>query len=369
MKKPDPLEHIVYISLPENFSHTIGSFTVNPAVLIPVEISEDDPEISIQNLSWEMIVSGMLKVLAYNPTHKDSGYYRDFVYAVKPDIVYELSQVGILKARNKDFEIAEEIFTVLKNLDPGNIHHTLNLALAYQDHAAVCEKIGNQELAEEYRQAAFDEYKIALASAPDNQDVNYHAGYFFLKQGNFARAKELFSFYLKIASNTKKAKHVQGILEEISRYELDDRLFSEAYDFIRLGKEEEAITRITEYLERHPDVWNAWFLLGWANRRLSRFAEGEKAFLKAIELKADVSDVFNECAICQMELGKYDESRLMLNKALSMEPENIKIISNLGILSLKEGKREDARGFFETVLEIEPQDPIAKKYLEFMQKQ
>ncbi len=366
MKKPNPLEKIVFISIPENYSRTVGNFTVDPAVLIPVEIPGNDPETSIQNLSWEMIISGMLKILAYDPGHRDASYFKRFILAVKPDIVYELSQVGILKARNKDFEIAEEIFTVLVNLDAENIRHRLNLALVYQEHAAVYEKVGNEGLSDEYGGLAFDVYRKVLEMAPDNQDANYHAGYFFLKQGNFAKAAELLSFYLKVATNPKKTKHVRAILAEISRHELDDRLFSEAYDFIRMGREEEALEKVGDFLRKHPEVWNAWFLLGWANRRLSRYEEGEKAFIKAIELKADMSDVYNECAICQMELGKFSESRLMLNKALAMEPENIKIISNLGILSLKEGKKEDALGFFKTVLEIEPADPVAKKYLEFI---
>jgi hypothetical protein len=44
VKRPNPLEKIIFISIHENYTRTIGSFTVDPAVLIPVEIPGNDPE-------------------------------------------------------------------------------------------------------------------------------------------------------------------------------------------------------------------------------------------------------------------------------------------------------------------------------------
>jgi Flp pilus assembly protein TadD len=115
-------------------------------------------------------------------------------------------------------------------------------------------------------------------------------------------------------------------------------------------------------------VPNAWFLLGWANRRLARYAEGRDAFMKALDLGSPHADLLNELAICLMELGELAESRKRLGEALALEPENTKVISNLGILSLKRGDREEALGFFRTVLEIEPEDRIALRYIEKLGK-
>jgi Flp pilus assembly protein TadD len=111
-------------------------------------------------------------------------------------------------------------------------------------------------------------------------------------------------------------------------------------------------------------VWNGWFVLGWALRLLDRWADGEAAFKKTIELGGDNSDTRNELAICLMEMGDIAAAGRELEAALKKEPENTKIISNLGVLALKTGDKEKAAAFFRTVLELDSGDPVAKKFLE-----
>ncbi|HRZ89591.1 MAG TPA: tetratricopeptide repeat protein, partial [Spirochaetia bacterium] len=143
-----------------------------------------------------------------------------------------------------------------------------------------------------------------------------------------------------------------------------DSAFKEAYDFIRLGREEEGIGKAREFLSSYPKVWNGWFLLGWGCRRLKRWAEGREAFEKAIELGAEDADTYNELAICLLELGEYRECRKRLEAALRLEPDNVKIVSNLGTLALKQGRPDEAERFFRTALELDPRDPLARSLLE-----
>ena len=171
---------------------------------------------------------------------------------------------------------------------------------------------------------------------------------------------------LELKKQVKISDNLQKILNEISTNDQMDELFNEAYDFIRLGNEQDGIDKITEFIKKNPKVWNAWFLLGWAHRRLSQYTEGKKAFEHALEIGPEHSDTLNELAICQLELQEYPQCRKTLEKALIIEPGNVKIISNLGILSLKEEKLEEAERHFRLVLELSPEDPIATNYLEFI---
>jgi Tfp pilus assembly protein PilF len=41
-------------------------------------------------------------------------------------------------------------------------------------------------------------------------------------------------------------------------------------------------------------------------------------------------------------------------------------MSNFGVLALKEDDPTEARRYFETVLELEPEDPVAQRYLEYL---
>ncbi len=365
-EEPIQLKNIVYISIPEEMEAEVGDFKVNPSILLPVELPEGEEQTYLENLSWEMIVAAMLKVLAYAPNHEHADYYRSFILAVKPDIEDELTYSGVFKAKNQDYGLAAEIFLALTHLDPADVGSRVNLALVYEKRSEAYKKAGNDNLAGEFFELAAQTYSRIFEIDPDAPEARLNAGYFFLKNDAFLKAKEHLSKYIEVSEDKKHHKEVLEILEKLKARDNLDTLFKEAYDFIRLGKEKEGIERIEKFLETSPNISNAWFLLGWAKRRLGRYGEGKKAFLKAMELEKPHPDLLNELAICLMELGEYEESRKKLSEALRLEPENIKIISNLGILALKQDHIEDAKGFFKTVLDLEPEDPIAQKYLDFL---
>ena len=152
-------------------------------------------------------------------------------------------------------------------------------------------------------------------------------------------------------------------LKEINDNALNDTRYKNAHNFIREGRAQEALDCIRGFIERYPDIWNGWFILGWALRLLGRWKDGEAALNKTMELGGANSDTRNELAICLMETNDLSGSKKQLETALKDDPENIKIISNLGVLALKNGEKEKAFGFFRTVLEIDKNDPVAKKYL------
>ena len=75
----EKLAGIVFISLPLNLQEKFGELELEPDRLLPVETGANDEKWNIAELSWEMIVSGMLKILAWKPEHEDAEYYRRFI--------------------------------------------------------------------------------------------------------------------------------------------------------------------------------------------------------------------------------------------------------------------------------------------------
>ncbi len=359
----NPLSNIGYISIGKDINESIGDFRIDPNIMLPIEFPPGKDTLTPDDITWEAIISAMLRILAYNPEHENADYFREFILAVKPDIKDELTEAGILKARNKDFDIAIEIFMALEGLFPDCAITKLNLALVYEDRAYHYTRVEKKELAERYFDLAFSTYKRALTVDPSNPKIHYNFAYFFLKQKNYEKAKEHFELYLKWGEDKNKLAEAKKIVEEIQKNFLMDKLFKEAFDYIKMGKEKEGIEKIKLFLKEHNNVWNAWFLLGWGYRRLGMYEEGKEAFLKALKYHKPLPDTLNELAICLMELGKYDESFEKLKEALKLEPENTKVISNMGMVALKKGDKEEAKGYFRTVLEIDPEDPVAKHFL------
>jgi tetratricopeptide (TPR) repeat protein len=338
-----------------------GSFSIDPAIPLPVELAPGTAELDLQDLSGEMILAGMIRILTEDPDRENADYYRRFVLALRPDILGEFTEAAIIKARNGDYAIALEIMDALKGLFPRSPVVLLNRALILESSAESPERTVPGETPE----AAPDlkAYEEVLALDPPFPDALFNAGFFFMKRQNFEQARDCFSRYILLAEESEKKERAEAILEEIERNSLDDETFREACDLIRRGDEQGGLLKIRDFLEQRPDDRNGWFVLGWGLRKLGRWEDGAAAFKKAIELGEDSADLLNELAICLMELGDYAEARRRLETALRKDPENVKIISNLGVLASKTGDTGLAAGFFRTVLELDPEDPVARVYL------
>jgi tetratricopeptide (TPR) repeat protein len=365
------LRRLVFIELPASFAKSLGPFTPDPAIPLPVETTPVasgakvlSPErFDPYSLTPEALVAGMLRLLAWRPDHEHAGYYRAFVKAVKPDILAELSEAGIVKARNKDWEIAEEIFLALAGLFPEAPEPLLDLAILSEDRAELYEQSGREALAEEMDGRAFDAYKRLLALEPPFPPAFFNAAFFFLRRRSFERAASLLDTYVKLGDDEDKLARAKEVLQKLGEQGYLDNLFKEAFDFIRLGEEEKGLAKAEEFIRLHPGVWNGWFLVGWADRRLGRWDEGREAFEKALILGAEGVDSLNELSICLLELGRLGEARKALERALRIEPENVKVIVNLGVLAVRQDRTREAMGFFRSALEIDPEDPAAKAWL------
>jgi tetratricopeptide (TPR) repeat protein len=355
-----------------SFSHTHGGhaegFTIDSSIPLPVELEEGEESLAElgEKLSWEMILSGMIRVAASSlpelpPQWID--YYRAFVLAVKPEIYNEFTGAAIVKAKNGDFDMALEIILALEGLFPLAPGAVLNKALILEDKSADLEKNGRTEEAEKCYSLAAEAYQKVLSLEPVLPDALFNAAFFFMRRKEYRKAREYFSEYLPLADDPEKKEKAQSLAEEIRNRALDDDSFLRALDFIQHGEEQKGLENIRDFLERRPLVWNGWFVLGWALRKLGRWQDGLESFRKALELGGGNSDTRNEMAVCLMELGDLSGAGKELEAALREDPENVKIISNFGVLAGKAGDRQKAAAFFRTVLELAPDDPIARAWL------
>lgn len=375
MKPFDPLDSIFFITLSEDVSLLLNDIDLDCSIPLPVQknISSDD-EFDISKLTPEMIFAGILTVLAYDSKNKNLPYYRKLITNARPDIKKELSEAAILKTKNEDFDIAEEIFAALRGLDPDDIAIVLNTALFFDQRAESYRRSGLLEDADAYDESAHRYYKMAMEDDHAPADVYFNAGFFYLKQRNFSRAKDCFDTFLSLTADLQdedltdnekyKKQRAKEIVNDITSRNLEDEQFKAAFDFISMGQEERGLEEIREFIARNPKVWNAWFLLGWGLRRLGRWEDAKAAFAQSIECGSTEIDTLNELAICHMELGEFNESRKCLSNALSLEPENTKIMSNMGCLELKMNHPDIAKKYFQAVLEFSPEDTIALKMLE-----
>ena len=381
MNPANPLETIYYIGLPENFVQSDDAFKIDPSIKLPVQKKVNDApgDFDPSQITSEQILAGILTVLAYDKKNEHLDYYRSIIKKVKPNIKKELCEVAILKTKNEDFDLAEEIFLALIGLEPEDVALTLNMALFLDQRADSYRNSGLIEDADAYDADAFSYYKKAMEEEPPLPDVFFNAGFFFMKQHKYREAKDSFETYIALTCDVNdddlgengiyKKERAQEIVNFINEQNMDDQTFKDAYDLISRGEEEKGLEQIREFLVKNPKVWNAWFMLGWGLRKLERYDDAKQAFLEALKYGGDTNpDTYNELSLCYVQLKDFKEAKNSLMKALSLDPENTKVISNLGYLSLAQGDIQTARNYFQTVLEIDPKDVIAAAELLKLEK-
>ena len=372
MNPSSPLDSVYFINIPEGFSLSDKAFHLDTTIPLPVQKKAEDAPgtFDMKSLTEEQILAGLLTIMAYDPKNEHILYYRSILKHARPNLKKELGEAAILKAKNEDFDLAEEIFLALHGFDPEDMTVVLNTALFFDQRADSYRRSGLHEDADAYDEDAQNYYREALDAEPALPDAFFNAGFFYLKQRKYKEAKDVFETYLALTCDVKdedlgengiyKKNRAQQILNDISNSNMDDDHFKAANDLINRGEEEKGLDEIRKFIEKNPNVWNAWFMLGWGMRKLGRFNEAKMAFEKALTLEGgETSDTYNELSICLLESGDIKGAKKLLEKALVKDSENTKIISNLGYVALKEGNPSMAAGYFQTVLEIDPNDRIA----------
>ena len=381
MNAVNSLESVFYISMPENFKLSDESFQIDTSIQLPVQKKDSDAPgvFNPSEITAEQILAGILTVLAYDRKNEHLDYYRSLLLKAKPEIKKELCEAAILKTKNEDYDLAEEIFLALIGLDPEDEAIILNMALFLDQRADSYRRAGLFEDADAYDADAYAYYKQAMDSDNPIPDAYFNVGFYFMKQYKYREAKDSFETYLALTcdysdedmgeNGVYKKERAQEILNEIKNQNMDDVRFQNAFDLISKGEDEKALEEIRLFLQNNPEVWNAWFMLGWALRKMGRFEDAKQAFLEAIKFGAEKNaDTLNELALCSIQLREFSLTKKYLLDAFALEPESTKIISNLGYLALAEGNKQEARNYFATVLEYDSNDKIAAAELLKLEK-
>ena len=379
MNPSNPLDTVYFINFSDDVKLSGKGIHIDPTIPLPVQKKDKDAPgtFNMKELTEEQILAGLLTIMAYDSDNKNILYYRSLLKNARPNLKKEMTEAAILKTKNEDWDMAEELYAVLRGYDPEDVPTILNSALFFDQRADSYRRNGLIEDADAYDDEALHFYKMAMDNEPAVPDAFFNSGFFYLKQYNFAEAKSCFETYLALTCDETddsmgenglyKKNRAQQLINQINNRNMDDDHFRAAHKLIANGEEEKGLEEIRAYLQKNPDVWNAWFMLGWGLRRLERYEDAKKAFEKALTLDGgETADTYNELAICCMEENDLPKAKKYLEKALSMDSENTKIISNLGYIALKEGNPALAASYFQTVLEYDPNDKIALAELKNM---
>lgn len=343
------------------------TFRLDPNIMLPVQLKSASSRLTPDAISLESIVSGMLTVIAYDESHKDVSYYKDFVLTVDPMLPDKLCKAAIAKEEQKDYEFSEELFLAVYHLLPQSAS-CINLATLYSYMAVDARDKGDEEKEDEYLLSAKRTLSDGLRRFGENEEVLAEISSFEAFMGNLEEAKEYLERYMAVAAEGEKKQEMKKLLSRIDLQLENDEEIKEAYDFIMLDETDKAIAAAEKFISKNPGIWNGYFLRGWALRKAGRFEEAKADQMKCLELGEHSADIYNELSIDELESGDRELAKTYLETAADLDPDNLTVASNLSFLYLQDSQYDEAREYLEKARFLSGSDEIVRNLIEEYEK-
>ena len=120
------------------------------------------------------------------------------------------------------------------------------------------------------------------------------------------------------------------------------------------GKLEEAIEAYNKALAIKPDYAEAYNNMGIALQEQGKLEEAIEAYNKALAIKPDYAEAYYNMGIALKEQGKLEEAIEAYNKALAIKPDYAEAYNNMGNALKEQGKLEEAIEAYNKALAIKP---------------
>ncbi len=352
------LEQVFFISMEGRSDFFIENFQVREDVPLPVLASSET--LSKEDITPDNIILGMFRVIRDNENDENINYYRDFIYAVKPDVDAQLTSAALEAENNGDYTEAIDIYTGLLRLNPDSSDHLLNCAVCYNEYSLHLFDKGEEDLAFKMEEEAFRYFKM-LDDIPEKNDrIYYYLGRFYLSKENYEKAIEYFKDFIGTTDDVERKKEVLEALKMIQSLGVLNEDYRYAQELTEADKDDAALESIEKFIEKYPLNWNGCYLKGFILRKLERYEEAIDFFKKALNFNGNEVDLYNELGLCYMNLENYNKSELYFVKALRYAPEDMSIYYNLAILAYRKKDMKEALKYCEIINEFSPNDLKAK---------
>ncbi|MDA9813374.1 tetratricopeptide repeat protein, partial [Planktomarina temperata] len=134
------------------------------------------------------------------------------------------------------------------------------------------------------------------------------------------------------------------------------------------GKLDEAIEAYKKALAIKPDYADAYNNMGNALKDQGKLEEAIEAYNKALAIKPDYAEAYNNMGIALKDKGKLEEAIKAYNKALAIKPDYTEAYNNLGATLQDQGKLEEAIKAYNNALAIKPDFADAHRLLSLLTK-
>jgi protein O-GlcNAc transferase len=178
------------------------------------------------------------------------------------------------------------------------------------------------------------------------------------KKGEIEEATKLYQSVLQAFPKNMRAQQGLAALSKPKQNDAAQAVPQEIIDRLlalyNRGQLAAVVDQARALTEQYPEAFFVWNILGAANRGLGRTDNATSAFKRALSIKPDYVDPYNNMGVTLQEQGKLDEAIAAYNKALSIKPDYAEAYNNMGNALKEQGKLDEAIAAYNKALSTKP---------------
>jgi len=275
---------------------------------------------------------------------------KDF-YEKNPKDPTAINLFGSVMLQKSNFLEAKELFLLSTKIDNTNQSSFYNLgislinlkefnealdvflqAINIKESATIYTEIGNIYTKISEEQLAIEYYKNALKI-----------------DKKFSKAlNNLANIYADIGNHKNAVKFYKEAI--ISQPENSLYHYNLAFSLFNNGKEESSINYFKKAIELNPRLMPAYIYISQALQKENNYQEAINILKQAEVNGHNNATISFHIAVSEVQLGKYDDGLSSFEKAIDLKPDYVEAYNNLGIVWIKKGQYELAIEQFETAI-------------------
>jgi len=358
------LKDIVFIELKEGKGKKEKKIDALRGIPLPIPVKEFmnivKKEKEIEEISFMPIIKGMIALIGLDSQFRHVPQYKQFLYTLDTDIESYIGYEGVKCAEKEQFWEALVYFKALLELNEDNINGLYNYARCCQD---IAKRERDEETRKDMEQEAMNAFEKIIEKHPDFAPAYYYLGFYYANQRLFKKAQLTWEACLKCESNLPEESR-QEVIQQLKNIE-EDVQYEEGYLLILNDRPDLGIEKLQPLLEKYPDRWNLFFLVGLGYRKLGEIQQAIAYFEKALASRPTQAEVLNELGLTYILCNEFEKAEKHLRKASRIKENDPEILCNLGIAYMGQKKKELAKEVLQKALQIEPEN---ERVLECLKK-
>jgi len=176
-----------------------------------------------------------------------------------------------------------------------------------------------------------------------------------INKGETSRANELLHKILKSHPENQYVKNAILLIEHDDIYDRNLATEKEREDILKLfysNQYEHALVKIKQAIKSYPSDENLSYMEGCCYKKLNRIENALESFSRALEMKDDFHQVYNQVGSILFFQGKLDDAIEYFKKTLSIKPDYYQALNYLGLVYSELNQNEHALKYYKLALEI-----------------